>query len=185
PSSPRRRCHRPPCSWCTTASACRTSAPTGPPRAASETPPLLDIVEDAPALAPVGGAPSAPRRIGPRRRRRQARLGSADDAAATRGPGCAGSGFQSGEGLRPGVALRNQCVRIGEVLVELTLQLFHHGGLGGGQIVLLADVRLQVVQLAVLVLEEADQLEPAVAHRRRRAPSLIRIVRVVPEDRPP
>lgn len=39
-------------------------------------------------------------------------------------------------------------MRVGKVIVQLTLQVLHHGGLGGGQIALLADVGLQVVQLA-------------------------------------
>ncbi|HJG51550.1 MAG TPA: hypothetical protein K8U89_05745 [Brachybacterium faecium] len=52
-------------------------------------------------------------------------------------------------------------MRISEMPVQLAPEPFHDGGFGGGQIVLLADVGLQVVQLAVLVLEEADRRSPS------------------------
>ena len=68
---------------------------------------------------------------------------------------------KSGERFRPGIALRDQGVRISEMPVQLAPEPFHDGGFGGGQIVLLADVGLQVVQLAVLVLEEADRRSPS------------------------
>ena len=68
---------------------------------------------------------------------------------------------KSGERFRPGIALRDQGVRISEMPVQLVPEPFHDGGFGGGQIVLLADVGLQVVQLAVLVLEEADRRSPS------------------------
>src|SRR5699024_10037169 len=90
----------------------------------------------------------------------------------------------SPERLGPRIPLRYQRPHFPKVASERVTQLLDHLGQRRSQVMLFADVLLEVVQLAVLVLEEPDQLVPALPHRGGGPTSLVGVVRIVPEDRP-
>jgi len=66
--------------------------------------------------------------------------------------------------------------------MEAGLEVAGDEGLGGGEVVVLADVVAQVVELEVVVLEELDELVVPRAHGAAGAPALVAVVWVVPED---
>ena len=68
--------------------------------------------------------------------------------------------------------------------MQLLAELAGPIGLGGGQVVGLAQIVGQVVELDVIVFEELDQLPIAVAHGSAGNAPLVSVVRIVPIERP-